>query len=68
MKKELVVGKDYYSIFGTDETGNKKMIYNGGISWTAIDGERQMTKDCQRTTDKALEYINRPEYGTGIRY
>jgi len=64
-KKELVVGKDYYSIFGSDETGTKKLIYNGGISWTAIDGDRTMTQDNQKMTDKALDYINQPSYSMG---
>jgi hypothetical protein len=65
MKKELVVGKNYYSIFGNDTTGTKKLIYNGGISWTAIDGDRQMTMDSQKQTDAAIEYINQPSYRVG---
>jgi hypothetical protein len=65
MAKELVVGKDYYQIFGADETGKKQMIYNGGISWTAIDGERKMVMDSQKQTDSAVKYINRPSYGMG---
>jgi hypothetical protein len=63
--KQLVVGKDYGCIFGLSENSGKKIIYNGGISWTAIDGERTMTKDSQKTTDNALEYINRPSYHVG---
>ena len=66
MKKQLKIGKDYYEIFGDSENGKKKMIYNGGISWTAKDGDREMTMDSQQTTDNALEYINRASYGTGI--
>jgi len=65
MTKQLVVGKDYYSIFGSDTSGNKKLIYSGGISWTAIDGDRQMTIDSEGQTKKALEYINQPSYGIG---
>lgn len=64
-KKELEVGKNYYEIFGNDESGTKKLIYNGGISWTAIDGERTMTQDNQKMTDKALEYINQPRVDMG---
>jgi hypothetical protein len=45
MTKELEIGKDYYSIFGQDQSGKKQMIYNGGISWTAKDGDRTMTMD-----------------------
>jgi hypothetical protein len=67
MKKQLEVGKNYYDIFGSDTTGKKQLIYNGGISWTAIDGNRKMTMDSQKQTNSALEYINRPSYGTGIR-
>ena len=67
--KQLVIGNDYYGIFAgqnTDSKGSKKMIYNGGISWTAKDGNREMTMDSQKTTDAALEYINRPSYKVGI--
>ena len=67
MKKELKIGKNYGEIFGLDEKSGKKMIYNGGISWTAIDGEKQMTMDSQKTTDNALKYINSASHGTGIR-
>lgn len=66
MKNELVVGKDYGDIFGLDARKGHKMIYNGGISWTAIKGDQQMAKDSQQTTDNALEYINRPTYKVGI--
>lgn len=68
MEKELVVGKDYGSIFGLDADKGQKMVYNGGISWTAIQGDRRMTKDSQETTNNALAYINRPSHGTGIKY
>ena len=64
MKKELTVGKNYGGIFGLPD--NKQMVYNGGISWTAIDGtQKPMTMDSQKTTDNALEYINRPSYKVG---
>lgn len=58
-KQELVIGKDYGFSFGLDKEKKQHMIYNGGISWTAIEGERKMTVDCQKTTDKVNEYINR---------
>jgi len=63
--KELIVDKDYYSIFGQDQSGSKKMIYNGGISWTAIQGNRTMTMDSQKQTDSAIEYINGPRVNMG---
>ncbi|HCT30303.1 MAG TPA: hypothetical protein DIW31_06135 [Bacteroidales bacterium] len=67
--KSLVIGKDYYGIFtgnNIDTKGDKEMIYNGGISWTAKTGGKEMTMDSQKTTDAALEYINRPSYKVGI--
>lgn len=63
--KELIVGKDYYDIFGSDQSGNKKLIYNGGISWTAKNGEQIMTVESQKQTDAALEYINRASINMG---
>lgn len=58
-KQELVINKDYGFVFGLDKEKKQHMIYNGGINWTAIEGERTMTIDCQKTTDKVNEYINR---------
>jgi len=66
MAKDLLVGKDYYEIFGNDTTGNKKLIYNGGISWTAIMGNQSMTKDSQQQTDTAIAYINKSSYKVGV--
>ena len=66
MEKQLIIGKDYYPIFGNDTSGKKKMIYNGGISWTAIDGDRKMIIDSQPTTDNAIAYINKPSYKVGV--
>jgi len=68
--RQLVIGKDYYGIFAgnnIDTKGDKEMIYNGGISWTAKAGGKEMTMDSQKTTDAALEYINRAGHGTGVR-
>jgi hypothetical protein len=62
---KLIIGKDYYQIFGSNEPGKKQMIYNGGISWTAKDGDKEMTMDSQKQTDNALEYINRPSVTMG---
>ena len=59
VKQGLVIGKDYGFSFGLDKEKKQAMIYNGGISWTAVEGDRKMTIDCQKTTDKVLEYINR---------
>jgi hypothetical protein len=67
MTKELVIGKDYYEIFGSNTTGSKKLIFNGGISWTAVMGDKSMTKNSQQQTDAAVKYINQPSYGAGIR-
>jgi hypothetical protein len=62
---KLEIGKNYGSIFGLNE--KQEMIFNGGISWTAKENGREMTKDCQKTTDAAFAYINRPSSGTGLR-
>jgi hypothetical protein len=65
--KNLEIGKNYGDIFGLDEQKGQKMIYNGGISWTAINGDKQFTKDSQETTDNAIKYINQPSYGMPLR-
>lgn len=58
--KNLEVGKNYYDIFGNQEKNpGRKMIYNGGISWTAVDGDRIMTQENQQMTDNAIAYINK---------
>jgi hypothetical protein len=57
-KRTLEVGHNYAEVFGLD-IKKQAMIYNGGISWTAKEGDREMTMDSQKTTDNALEYINR---------
>lgn len=64
MRKELKVGKNYGEIFGVDPQKGQ-MIYNGGISWTAKQGDKEMTKDSQSTTDNALAYINQPTVKMG---
>lgn len=58
--KDLVIGKDYGAIFGLDAKNGNKMIYNGGINWTAIKGEKTMTMDSKGTTDNAVEYVSKP--------
>lgn len=63
--KSLEVGKNYGDIFGLPE--EKKMIYAGGNTWKAVWGDKEMIKESPETTQKALEYINRPSYGTGIK-
>jgi hypothetical protein len=55
---ELIIGHNYADVFGLDKE-KKAMIYNGGISWTAKDSDREMTTDCQKTTDSVLKYINK---------
>ncbi len=39
---ELTIGHNYASVFGLNND-TQKLIYNGGISWTAIEGDRTMT-------------------------
>ena len=64
MTKELVIGKNYGEVFGL-ASDKGQMIYEGGIKWMAVQGERKMSKECQKTTDKVVEYINRPSYKVG---
>lgn len=71
MKKgELEVGKNYGLIFGLDEGQGQKMVYNGGISWTAINGDLQLRDDNdQETTDLVLDNLfQMPDYDDGIKY
>ncbi len=59
MKKQLEIGKDYGFVFGLDSEKGKAMIYNGNNSWTAKDGDREMTKEnATETSEKVLTYIN----------
>lgn len=60
MKKSqsgLEVGKDYGKIFGLDASKGQKFIYNGGISWTAIGINGEMTDDSQEATDDAKNHL-----------
>lgn len=66
MTQTLETGKDYGGIFGLSTEKGQQMIYNGGISWTAIQPGKQMTMDSQPMTDKATEYINRPSVHMGM--
>jgi len=58
-KSELIIGHNYADIFKIDKNKGQAMIFNGGISWTAKEGDREMTTDCQKTTDMAFAYINK---------
>jgi hypothetical protein len=63
----LIVGHDYGSIFGIPE-GAGTMTYLGGDKWHAVKSSGEAHKaDSVGTTDKAIEYVNRPSYGTGLR-
>ena len=63
--KTLEINHDYGFVFGLDKKKNQHMIYNGGDSWTAKEGDRERTAESKGTTEKALEYINRPSYHMG---
>lgn len=66
MNKTLEIGKDYGSIFGlTPEMGT--MVYNGGDSWTGSNpaAGKTMTLIAPKQTERALEYINRPNVSMG---
>ena len=57
--KELTVGSDYSGVFGLDGA-TKKMIFLGGSKWRAVNGDRTSEMDSEKTTQAAIEYINRP--------
>ena len=63
--KTLQIGENYGDVFGFDKDLNQSMIYNGGINWTATNGDKVKTIDSQGTTDKVIEYINRPFINMG---
>lgn len=60
MKNELEIGHDYGFVFGLDTKKDQHMVYDGGNTWTAREGERARQMDSPGTTAKVLEYINRP--------
>lgn len=70
MDNQLVPGQNYWYIFRIEDTPTGQLIYNGGISWTGTNFKTGAVKtiDSQSTTDKALEYISRPSYGTGVMF
>lgn len=63
---KLEIGTNYADIFGLNPE-KQSMTYNGGISWTAKEGEKEMTMDSQETTDNAIAYINQSGASTGLR-
>ena len=64
--KTLQIGENYGDVFGFDKDLGQTMIYNGGISWTATNGDKSKTIDSQGTSDKVLEYINRTSINQGV--
>lgn len=68
MKKDLVIGKDYGPIFGLDAKKGQNMIYNGGISWTAINGDIKMTDESEETTDEVINHLYlMPDFKSDIK-
>ncbi len=64
--KTLEIGHDYGEVFGFNKELGQTMIYNGGINWTATNGDKSKTLESQATSDKVLEYINRPSVNMGM--
>jgi len=66
MKKELEIGRNYWTVFG-DNNGNQ-MLYLGGVKFRAVNGTTGAMKeiDSQDTYDKVSEYINRPTVQMGM--
>jgi len=54
---KLIIGKDYGFVYGLDKNKGQKIIYNGGVSWTAINGNLKETIECQETTSKMIEEL-----------
>lgn len=65
MTNQLEIGKNYGEIFGLEKS-NGTIVYNGGINWTATQGDRIMTMDSQAQTDAAIKYINQPSVQMGV--
>ncbi len=63
MKKQLEIGKNYKQIFPNSR--NDQLIYKGGIEWTATYDNNEVTMESEEITNKALELLNRPNYGAG---
>lgn len=63
--KTLEIGKNYGGCFGLESDKGQKMIYLGGNKWRGENGEKSVEKDCDKTTAKAIEYINRPSVMMG---
>lgn len=64
MAKQLTIGQDYGSIFGLP-SGNK-MIFMGGNKWRAESADGRVHEaDSAKTTENALEYVNRPSVSVG---
>lgn len=53
----LRIGEDYGHIFGLSTAKKQSMIYNGGHSWTAKNGENVRTMENAPTTQKVLTAI-----------
>ena len=66
MEKTLEIGTNYGSCFGFEKEKGQQLIYQGGDTWLAINGETQKEVDSKDTTKKALEYINRPSIHMGM--
>jgi hypothetical protein len=61
---QLEIGRDYYTVFGDSGSG-RKLVYNGGHSWTASNGSQTQTTDSPATTAKVVEYVSRTSYHMG---
>lgn len=45
--KTLQTGENYGDVFGFDKDKGQTMIYNGGVNWTATNGDKSKTIDSQ---------------------
>jgi hypothetical protein len=58
-KKELEIGKDYGFAFGLNKDAGQSLVYNGDNEWIGTQGEQSQTLSCEKTSEKALTYINK---------
>ena len=64
--KDLTIGKDYACIMGLDPDGKgQHMIYMGGNKWLAQQPGSEREIESEKTTQNAIEYINRPSVSVG---
>jgi len=65
MTTALIIGDDYAAIFGLDPDKGQHLIYKGGNKWLAQQPGSEREMESEKTTQSALEYVNRPSIHMG---